>query len=106
MFEHDETLMSDLDHIVERVIETADPLRVVLFGSWARGEASSESDIDLMVLVPDGTRRLDVLKKLYALGIPRVDFVVTTPELYDARKRNANFVHFDIERDGRSLYAA
>ena len=27
--------------------------RAVLFGSWARGEASSESDIDLVVIAPE-----------------------------------------------------
>ena len=44
-----------LKEILRRVVETAQPLRVYLFGSTARGEAGPDSDYDLMLVVPDDT---------------------------------------------------
>jgi len=97
---------SDLQRVVDLVVEAVQPLRIVLFGSVARGEDHSYSDIDMMVVVPDGVRRLDVGKQLYDLGIPGVEFLVTTPALYARRKADAGLVYRDVERDGRELYAA
>jgi len=38
---------------VRVVVETADPSRVILFGSWPRGEAKWDSDLDMAILMPD-----------------------------------------------------
>ena len=43
--------------VVEQVVAEAAPLRVVLFGSRATGTARPDSDIDLLVVMPDGTDR-------------------------------------------------
>ena len=42
-----------VDLAVKTAIEVAHPSRVFLFGSWARGEATVDSDLDLAVLFPD-----------------------------------------------------
>jgi len=42
-----------LREIVIRLIEAYKPLRIHFFGSKARGDASFDSDYDLMVIVPD-----------------------------------------------------
>ncbi len=39
-----------LPEVVERIVERFDPLRVILFGSLARGEMGYDSDIDLLVV--------------------------------------------------------
>lgn len=96
----------DIQRIVGLVVETVRPLRVVLFGSRARGDSRPGSDIDLMILMPDGTNRLHVAKRLYRLGIPSTEFVVTTPTIYEARKDSFGLVYRNIHRDGRELYAA
>ena len=48
-----------LDDIVRRIVEVAEPERIILFGSVARGDANRHSDVDLLV-VKDGSdlRRL------------------------------------------------
>lgn len=56
--------------------------------------------------MPDGADRLEVLKQLYLLGIPSVEFVVTTPAIFSRHKDDANYVHYDVARDGQELYAA
>jgi predicted nucleotidyltransferase len=41
--------------LLDRIVAHFHPQRVILFGSAARGEAGSESDIDLLVVVDDDT---------------------------------------------------
>ena len=41
-----------IEEIVRRVTSAVHPLRVILFGSTARGEMSPESDIDLLIVSP------------------------------------------------------
>jgi uncharacterized protein len=106
MTTHSTERVGDVGSIVQQVVDAVQPRRVVLFGSRARRDATSGSDFDLMVEMPDGTDRLEVLKQLYLLGIPSVEFVVTTPEIYDRLRSDANYVHYDVARDGRELYAA
>ena len=52
---------ADIDTIVatmvERIADGFDPERILLFGSRARGDAKDWSDVDLLVVMPDGTDR-------------------------------------------------
>jgi len=41
-----------LPEIVERIVRGFDPLKIILFGSRARGEAHPDSDVDLLVILP------------------------------------------------------
>ncbi|MCB0879745.1 MAG: nucleotidyltransferase domain-containing protein [Thermoleophilia bacterium] len=97
---------ADIQRVVDLVVGEVEPLRIVLFGSVARGEQHDGSDIDLMVVMPEGVRCLDVAKQLYRLGIPRADFIVTTPTHLAANEHRSGLVYRDIARDGRELYAA
>ena len=38
----------------KRIVRAVDPLQVILFGSQARGDTHEWSDVDLLVVVPDG----------------------------------------------------
>lgn len=39
-----------INRAVERLVETADPKQILLFGSYARGDAGEDSDLDLLVV--------------------------------------------------------
>lgn len=76
------TLEEWLPSVVERVVERFDPLKVVLFGSLARGEPGYDSDVDLLVIFDrvelENKRRLSVEMSRALAGIPvPVDIVVT-----------------------------
>lgn len=43
--------MNDIQAVVDRIAEAYDPECVVLFGSYARGTATSDSDVDLLVIL-------------------------------------------------------
>ncbi len=76
------TLEEWLPSVVERVVERFDPLKVVLFGSLARGEANYDSDVDLLVVFDrvelENKRKLtvDIRRALAEIPVP-VDVIVT-----------------------------
>ena len=101
--------MNELSLIVQRVVDAFHPLRIVLFGSAARGETGKDSDIDLLVIMPEGTPRLDTAEKLYMtmFGVPvAVDFLVATPSDLERNRENIGLIYRTILREGKELYAA
>ena len=46
-----------VDEVVHSILAAAQPLKIMLFGSAARGTMGPGSDLDLLVVVPDGTLR-------------------------------------------------
>jgi len=53
--------MSGIQTVVDRIAQAFDPERVVLFGSHARGTATKDLDVDLLVILPfEGKSRLTI----------------------------------------------
>ncbi len=76
----DETVVATM---VDRIVEGFDPERIVLFGSVARGEVSKYSDVDLLVVMPDGTdqtRTTIAIRRCLRDMLTAKDIVVTTPD--------------------------
>jgi len=72
-----------IDDIVRRILETAQPEKIILFGSRARGDARPNSDFDLLVIKessePGYRRDAPLYVALAGLNVP-VDVMVYTPE--------------------------
>ena len=49
--------LDDLARLIDEIVRIAQPLRIVLFGSFARHGADAAHDIDLLVVVTEGTNR-------------------------------------------------
>jgi len=98
-----------LDNLVARILAVVQPLRIILFGSAARGEMGPDSDLDVLVIVPDGTHRRETMAKLYlslySLGFAK-DIVVATASDIERHRNNWSFVYYDAIRDGKELYRA
>lgn len=63
--EMDETFKVELDKIVNTLVSTGIVTKIILFGSYARGENTSDSDIDLCVLTPiEEERCFDIMVEL------------------------------------------
>ncbi|HEY5486350.1 MAG TPA: nucleotidyltransferase domain-containing protein [Candidatus Limnocylindrales bacterium] len=71
--------------VTDRVVRRFHPERVILFGSQARGEATSDSDVDILVVVPDGSdvRRTttEIYEELNDLPIAKDVVVVTASDV-------------------------
>lgn len=97
-----------LDEIVRRVVEVAQPDRIILFGSAARGEMGPDSDIDLLVVksgVPH-RRRLaqEIYGNLFGVVVP-VDIVVVTPEDIERFAGKVGTIITPAIEEGREIYA-
>jgi len=96
-----------LPEAVRRIARQFDPLRIILFGSWARGDARPDSDIDLLVVLPhvENKRRaaVEILRALNGLPLSK-DVVVTTPEEIAARGNVIGDVLRPALREGRVVY--
>ncbi len=81
---------------------------VILFGSYARGDATADSDLDFLVVEPlvsgARTEMVRLRQVLRALRIP-VDVLVVSREGFEAWKDKINNVVYEAAREGRS-YAA
>jgi uncharacterized protein len=93
--------------MVRRLVHGFDPLSIVLFGSRARGAERHDSDVDLLVVLPEmSDRRVEVGEMLRALAdvpVPK-DVVVTTPEEIERRGDLIGTVLRPALREGKVLY--
>lgn len=96
-----------IETMLNRIVERFRPLRVILFGSHARGTATAESDVDLLVVLPDvSDKRRTTVEIRRALGDLPVskDIVVTTPEEIARRGDLVGSVLRPALREGKVLY--
>ena len=54
-----------LDELVRRTVEAVQPRRIILFGSAARGTMGPQSDLDVLVVMPDSADCRAVARDLY-----------------------------------------
>ena len=93
--------------MTERIVGMFHPLRVILFGSCARGEVTRDSDIDLLVELPTvGNKREQAIAIRRALADFPIgkDIVVTTPEEIALRGHVVGTILRPALREGRILY--
>jgi uncharacterized protein len=92
---------------VERIVRQFDPLRIILFGSWARGQARPDSDLDLLVVLSrvDNKRQaaIRIGNALSDLPVSK-DIVVTTPDEIAARGDVIGQVLRPALREGKVVY--
>lgn len=96
-----------LQKIVDIITRTADPDRIILFGSRARRDNKKQSDYDICVIKHGVTRRRDLAMQLYRdlYGIgAAVDVIVETPDTYEELKDNPFLIYHDIARQGKVIY--
>jgi predicted nucleotidyltransferase len=98
-----------LDQLIQQIVEIVHPLRIILFGSAARGKIGPNSDIDVLVVMPEGTHRRRTAQFLYrqitGVGVP-FDLLVATPSDLEKYKNNIGLIYRTVLREGRELYAA
>ena len=79
------TAQKIIDKMVRRIVDDFDPHQIILFGSYARGTAGPDSDVDLLVVMPvEGSRRqqrVAIRIALSGMGLAKDVFVVTPEEV-------------------------
>jgi len=110
--EIDSKIVPLLEDIVQRLVAVASPERIILFGSHARGDVTSHSDVDLLVIEmePFGKSR-SRFREMARLGraldkIPvPTDILVFDREEVESLRHSLNHVVARALREGKVLYA-
>ncbi len=98
-----------LQELVRRIVDAVHPLKIILFGSAARGEMGLNSDLDVLVVMPDGTPRRKtaqtIYRRMFGFGFAK-DIVVVTPS--DIRNYGSNpyMIIKPALDEGKELYHA
>lgn len=96
-----------LKEAVRRIIEKFNPEKIILFGSYAYGQPTADSDMDLMVIMnteeKPHKRAVPLRKALKGIGIPK-DIIVKTPEEFDRFKNIVGTVIYPAAHKGKVLY--
>lgn len=100
-----------LTEAVARIVHEANPEQVILFGSRARGDERTDSDIDLLIVASEeiirqhGRRRL-LARFWSAMGRLPVsfDFLLFSPEEVIRWQNSINHVVYRAMREGRVVY--
>ncbi len=93
--------------MTERIVQQFDPLRIILFGSQARGDAGPWSDVDLLVVLPEVVNKreaaVEVRRALVNFTVSK-DIIVTTPDEIERRGDLVGTILRPALREGKVLY--
>ena len=98
-----------LDEIIGRIVKTAHPRKIILFGSAGRGDMGPNSDLDILVVMPPGVHRRKTARSIYRnlIGVGfAADIVVVTEQDIERYKDNIGMVIKPALEQGRLLYAS
>jgi predicted nucleotidyltransferase len=98
-----------LDEIVRRIVKVAEPERIILFGSAARGTMGPNSDIDILIIKRGQFHRGHLTEAIYMnlIGVGQaVDVIVVTPEDVERYQNSHPLVIAPALREGKEIYAA
>lgn len=93
---------------IKRIVEVAQPEKIVLFGSAARGTMGPDSDLDLLVIKGGKFNRHRVTTAIYRhmSGEIGVDAIVVTPEEVERYRNSFCLVICPAMAEGKVVYEA
>lgn len=98
-----------IDSVKETLVSVYHPLKIYLFGSYAWGTPSEDSDLDLIVVVssseqPSYQRAVKGYHALRNMTIPK-DILVFTKKEFDEISDDVTTLCYKAKHDGKLIYA-
>lgn len=97
-----------LPKAIKRIASTLKPEKIILFGSYAYGKPTPDSDVDLLVIMNTRARQIDRYLAVSNLLVPRefpVDIIVRTPQEIKAElKKKGSFFMREVLAKGKVVY--
>ncbi|HEX9331513.1 MAG TPA: nucleotidyltransferase domain-containing protein [Anaerolineales bacterium] len=95
-----------IDQVVEQIVEKFKPQKIILFGSYARGNPRPESDVDLLVVMDTPLKEIQQAIQIsqeieYRFGL---DLIVHTPKYLAERLKIGDWFLRDVLKEGKVLY--
>lgn len=98
--------MDRIESLSKRIAEEFRPDRIILFGSYAYGEPTEDSDVDILVIMPFAGKPVHKAIEIRTKIDPRfpVDLIVRTPQQVQERVAMNDWFMREIVEKGRTLY--
>jgi predicted nucleotidyltransferase len=98
-----------IEEIKKRLIEVYNPVAIYVFGSYAWGTPTEDSDLDLLIVVDESDeksykRPVAGYRALRGLRIPK-DLIVKTKQEFERSASNVTTLLYKIKKDGELIYA-
>ena len=100
----------DFEKILDAILAEVKPARIMLFGSYATGNQTQDSDIDIIVLTQEELSRRNKLnlltrieKRFLQLNYP-IDLVLKSLKQFEGYKSYPGTLNYDVNRDGKILW--
>ena len=91
------------------LVEAAHPEKIILFGSYARGDFTKHSDLDLLVILPGSVNQAEEMVRLRMVlrDIPMaIDMVVYSRDQVEERRHLRGTMLYHALYEGKVLYDA
>ena len=99
----------EIKKITRRIVKNYKPEKIILFGSFAWGKATKDSDVDLFIIKASRKRKVDrereLRRMLFEGDFPAMDLLIYTPEEVKKRLFIKDLFIKEILSKGKLLYA-
>jgi predicted nucleotidyltransferase len=95
-----------LAEITRRILSVSNPEQIIMFGSYARGDFNTNSDLDLLVIEDVEFLRQESVRLRQALRglLFPIDIVVATPEQVERHRNSIGLIYRSALSEGKVLY--
>ena len=105
-----ETVPTELKHATEIIKRIADPIRIVLFGSRARGDYTVSSDYDILIIMENVKNEREITRKiykeLYTQGINLdIELIAVDKNRWNNSKERFDLIYRHIDSEGIEIYS-
>lgn len=111
LFEKEYHLSDELKKIITGELKPAYPLSIVLFGSIVRGDARPNSDIDLLVVIPQDKNMAQAKREIERAGEKVLKIfgnhlspLVVKVDLFCKKYRRGEKLYVDVVKNGKPIY--
>ena len=99
---------TQIRQVSDEIVRRFQPERIILFGSYAYGTPTEDSDVDLLVVMPfegrTAKQAIEIRRAVYA-GFA-MDLILITPERLKYRLEIEDFFLREVVEKGKVLYEA
>ena len=93
---------------IQRIVEVAQPLSIILFGSYVRGQTGLNSDLDILIVVNEDVKNcrresVRIRKALWDISMPMDILVIRAQELRELVDV-PGLIYSTIMKEGRIIY--
>lgn len=97
-----------IKEVIRRLVDVYHPEEIYLFGSYAWGHPTDDSDLDLLVVVEKSEEKIYArpvagFLALFGLNISK-DLIVSTRDEFLKNSADKTSLYFKIKRDGKRIY--